>query len=531
MFSLEAQRLVDWTSPKFKDLGYSEGSLLKVSIRIVRNWPCEPQLSRWTEISRVVGLESSFELSPYFDSLELEKNIFHDSELTIIWLDENRLSDDVRQQLLGAACDLALSSGGKFLFLTSALSEQGGTLPSNLSVLHYPEAEEIENQEFLDMKYGHRFNSPVLSSVSRHLFFHGVSNTIFGTYRLLAVDFDNTLYEGVLGEDGLENLKFSDMHSALLAELNGIADAGCLLVGISKNDPADIEPLLEKMESLGLERRSFWKVIAGWDSKHKFLESALAEANLSASQAAFLDDNPGELEEMSRALPQVDLIDASKTAAALAILRSGHRLSRSQDANSEIRRQDLKFRLKRIDAAKANPNVHVALQSKVSSRLAVGEELTRAQELLLKTNQFNTSLKRSNVEAQAHTGLTRVAVANISDRMSDSGLTATMLVESKESELRILEFCISCRVLGRGLEDIIFVSLLESLIDGKSFDSITICWAAGPRNKPGLNWIKSVSGLDELLEDPVPVKFFAIEKIRESFDYKLVTGLRLEKNG
>ena len=490
-----------------------------VNVRIVRNWPAEPVANKMMDFGQLVGLNMAIELSPYSDSLILEKVAKDTFEVCVIWLDEDRLSKQALDEIHRSAIDIARSRPHvAFCMLRPEGSGELQSAPTNLTLSYYKETKTTSESA---LKYGHRFASPAYIKVLRDVSIAILPNALFGTYRLIAVDFDNTLYDGVLAEDSPSGIKFSKDRVALIRKLSELARHGCLIFGITKNEPEDIDYLLETSEKYGLSRDLFWKVSASWKSKPEQLFSAIHDANLDPSMVLFLDDNILELEQMSVMMPQVDLLSTQDPKSALAALESGHRLPNQHDPNWSTRVSDLKNRNLRIAKnAMTLIELHRKLGSRVTSRLLSPNDLTRAQEIIQKTNQFNLSLRRSDLGSVYGTDGHIIANSEVSDRLGSSGIVGVLVAKQNGSLLIVQEFCISCRVLGRGLESAMFFNMISA--SGVEFEHIRLNWSRGHRNQPSLDWVSEFGPNIEGESGWIDVSYDEFSRQKEDPAYRLV---------
>jgi FkbH-like protein len=453
-------------------------------------------VARLKQLAFLLGVSLEVELSPYYDGLDLEMALQNDSEVTLIWLDSLNQTSSDEHQVRDMAQEIAISSSGVFFLVVEGLENSDKVMQKSsstrLSTISLPilvagspasSAEDV-------IKYGHKFNSPRYRSFVAELVLKHLSSVVSEPIRMLAVDFDNTLYSGVLGEDGSSGLVFLDSHRELWGELLKLRTAGVLLIGITKNDPKDIELLFNQDSGFGLPRDAFTSIYAGWESKAKYLEMALESSNLDQSQCAFLDDNPAELYALNAALSKVYLIDSQDPRRALNVLRSGPRIPLGKDDLAELRSQDIVLRQKRLSAeSETYSSVHQALQSRVVVGLASKDQLPRCQELLIKTNQFNISLQRTDLGRVDPNHPLITVWASVSDKFGDSGIVAVIVASSGQGGILIIEeFCISCRVLGRELESMIFAAGLEVLMIERPSLEVYMKWSVGARNNPGLEW-------------------------------------------
>lgn len=459
-------------------------------------------MPRLEKLACLLNISLEVELSPYYDGLELEFGTKNDVDATLIWFDSSRLDVAARQRVLELARQASDSSPGVFFLVVDEWdSLDDGPMrqtTKSLRTIQIPAAE--DNGETLskeeEVKYGHRFNSPRFRGFIAEFVLKHLSTCLYEPIRMLAVDFDNTLYSGVLGEDGVSGLVFLDEHKRLWQLLVELQNAGLILVGITKNAPEDIQKLFDYGSPFSLPKTIFTQIYAGWESKSRYLSVALEMANLDSSQCAFLDDNQAELFTMESNFPGVYLLDSSDPSRAVKVLSHGPRIPSGFDPYADVRRNDLSLRRERIDArAGLGRSVHEALESRVEVGLASTESMPRCQELVLKTNQFNVSLLRTSLGNLTDKAPLAVICASVSDKFGQSGIVATVVAYFDDQGAWVIqEYCVSCRILGRELEDYIFVASVRLLQANRPSTVTRIVWSSGTRNEPAIKWLSRVRG-------------------------------------
>jgi FkbH-like protein len=138
-------------------------------------------------------------------------------------------------------------------------------------------------------------------------------------------------------------------------------------------------------------------------------------------------------------------------------------------------------------------NICVTIQYNALDRIA------RAADLSAKTNQFNLSMRRFNEAelAEKRLPLASFATIKMTDRLSDSGVIGLVVAELRDGALQIQELCISCRALGRHMEDSIIFSAISGMPQFGACDRIVFSVRHAPRNKPALDWLTKILELSE----------------------------------
>ena len=292
--------------------------------------------------------------------------------------------------------------------------------------------------------------------------------------KAIAVDLDDTLWGGIVGEVGLSGivlgiegsgLAFQDMQRELLKLRAG----GVLLLACSKNDRAAALEVFERHPHMLLRLEHFAAERINWQDKATNLRELADELALGADSFVFIDDNPVEREWIRRALPDVLVpelpADPVARPRAIRALRCFDRLGLTEADGA--RNASYAAQRDRRGAQAASLSFEDFLRSldqRVTIEPLEAETLARAAQLCQRTNQFNMTTRRydhgdleailADVDAEAHT----VAV---SDRFGDSGITGLAILRFVADEAEIDTLLLSCRVLGRGIED----RLLSFLVD------------------------------------------------------------------
>ncbi len=298
--------------------------------------------------------------------------------------------------------------------------------------------------------------------IALHIGAHGGA-----TRKLIAVDLDNTLWGGIVGEDGLQGvvcgeegvgLAFQDFQRELLA----LRETGVILVICSKNNPEDAYEVLDRHPGMVLRRQHFATERINWEDKASNLVAIAEELDLGLESFVLLDDNPVERDYVGRALPAVAVPDLPqdpvRRPAFLRGLPLFARLSLT-DADSE-RPAAYTAHVARKRARSVGLSLEDYLRSleqTVSIEPVDDASIARAAQLCQRTNQFNLTTTRytiAELEEMLADGDTELFTVAVSDRFGQSGITGLAIVRFVERERAEIDtLLLSCRVLGRGVED------------------------------------------------------------------------------
>lgn len=291
--------------------------------------------------------------------------------------------------------------------------------------------------------------------------------------KVLALDLDNTLWGGIIGEDGLSGIALSDSgagaaYVAFQEALLDLRRQGMLLCLVSKNNEADALEVLDRHPAMRLHREHLagWQI--AWHPKSESLRRLAEQLSLGLSSFVFIDDNPVECEEIRRLLPEVTVLqmpeDATQAVAALRALPALDRmvltdedLQRAEQYAAEQRRSALQEQLAGDGSDPVGLKAYLSsLELRVTVRRAREGDLPRVAQLTQKTNQFNlTTVRRSEAQVAAlHADPAwRLYTVEVTDRFGAYGLTGVVLAQALEPGEHLLDtVLLSCRVLGRGVE-------------------------------------------------------------------------------
>lgn len=277
--------------------------------------------------------------------------------------------------------------------------------------------------------------------------------------KVIVLDCDNTLWQGVVGELGPNGIEFDAIHHKLHQRLNELSAAGILICLCSKNEEQDVWDVFEQRKDFGLSRE---QVVAGainWLPKSQNIQELAETLNLGLDSFVFLDDNPVECAEVRSGCPQVLTLQWPQT--------SGHAdqlldhlweldvfNTTAEDKKRTQRYREEFDRQKSRQQAGSFQSFIDSLELNVDIRSLDADDLARASQLTMRTNQFNfTTIRRTESELQELVDNPKYACRTIrvSDRFGDYGLTGFLIV-SMNGELKVDTFLLSCRVLGRGVE-------------------------------------------------------------------------------
>ncbi|HWE88005.1 MAG TPA: HAD-IIIC family phosphatase [Pseudonocardiaceae bacterium] len=302
------------------------------------------------------------------------------------------------------------------------------------------------------------------------------------TKKVLAVDLDDTVWGGLVGEDGVEGIEVADSYrgeafQAFQQTLRQLAAQGVLLAAVSKNDLEPVRAALREHPRITVRENDFVRVVANWRPKHENLAELATDLNVGADSVVFVDDSPYERGLVRRELSDVAVVavDGEPAHHVERLLRDGWfdvlqltaedraRPARYQD---ELARKDFLHSFDSLNDYLNELDVRVLLARAEES------EIPRISQLTLRTNQFNLTTQRlqpADVRALADHPNGYVLAVHASDRFGDNGIVGAVLAHRERTddgaELRIDNFLLSCRVFARGIEQATLAALLRHARD------------------------------------------------------------------
>lgn len=347
--------------------------------------------------------------------------------------------------------------------------------------------------------------------------------------KVLALDLDNTLWGGILGEDGLNDIKIGrdypgNIYERIQQQALALKEQGVLLIILSKNNLKDVEEAFATLSHMPLKLDDFVTVKANWQPKSDNLKIVAAELNLGIDSFVFVDDQPFEREQMAHYLPEVTVLPVSSDPLSIYNALEQSSLFAAYHVSSEDRNRSLDYiGEKKRRALESNngdkEDFLKELQLQAEIRPVDDASLNRVVQMLGKTNQFNVTTHRHD-EAVIRNMLGNpdniLLTLSLQDRFADQGIIGLLiaLVDStRPGHLKIDSFLLSCRALGRGAEMALWFSLLQRAAD--KFSSIEATYIPSKKNSQckdlfeRLNMQLKYKGEDDqqLYEARLPLEF------------------------
>lgn len=348
------------------------------------------------------------------------------------------------------------------------------------------------------------FQPKVLTAAARDLK-SAISAVLGSSRKLLVLDLDDTLWGGIVGDVGWENLRlgghdhigeaFLDFQRAIKA----LRNRGILLAIASKNEENIALEALSKHPEMLLRAEDFAARRINWNDKAANIVELAEELNLGLQSVVFIDDNPVERARVREALPEVLVPDwpEDKTLYASSLGELDCFDSAYVTAEDASRNE---MYAEEAERKRARATITSAEEWLLSSQTVVKVEefgeanRERVVQLLNKTNQMNLTTRRlSSQELQnwLNEGRRKLWAFRVSDRFGDSGLTGILSLEVDGGTARIVDFVMSCRIMGRNVERVM-VACAAQYGSASGLEELQAEYLPTAKNRPCLTfWTSS----------------------------------------
>ena len=309
-------------------------------------------------------------------------------------------------------------------------------------------------------------------------------NTVFEMRKkALILDLDNTLWGGVVGEDGIDGIELSNHNEGqryfdFQYQIAEMKKRGILLGINSKNNENDIETVLESHPGMILRNSDFAIKKVNWNNKADNIKEIAKELNILENGFVFIDDSPIERSIVKGECDGIIVPDFPNDSSEL--LMFAESIWNDYMRPFRVLNEDLKkTEMYQAEALRRNEKDSSLNLDEYIKRLEIcldihkmrDNERERVAQLINKTNQFNLTTKRytlAEIEKMSESSEYCIYVACLSDKYGDSGLVSTLVLKMENEKVYIDTFLMSCRVMGRRVEDVFIDEILAYYI-GKLF--------------------------------------------------------------
>jgi FkbH-like protein len=323
--------------------------------------------------------------------------------------------------------------------------------------------------------------------------------------KCLILDLDNTLWGGVIGEDGVEGIqldnhgegaRFYEFQSVLLE----IHRRGILLAIASKNNKEDVEKVFSHPRML-LKKNDFSAFAIGWESKSDGIMQITHALNIGLESIVFVDDNPIEREEVRQRISEVVVAEFPSDTTRLyqfAIDVYDQYFYTYDISIEDINKAKMyEENTKRTDNIKNFSSLEeflIDMEIKIHIEKVNRESVVRVHQMLQKTNQFNTTTKRyseGDLINMLHDNQVIMLVGNIRDKYGDNGKSILIIIRILSAcEAKIDSFLMSCRIMNRSIE-FVFLYETEKILKSMGITNIYATYEKTRKNSPAADFFEN----------------------------------------
>jgi FkbH-like protein len=359
---------------------------------------------------------------------------------------------------------------GVIAAFNAAIRAEAAAFP-NVRVIDTGEiVSDVGRKHAFDLRYYFRGKAPYstafLDRLARRL---GAVWRGFGAYfyKAIALDCDNTLWGGIVGEDLLDGIKLDpfdypgNVFWRLQNELVSLERNGVLICLCTRNNAADVDEVLERHPAAVLKKHHIVLAKVNWSDKVTNLRQIAAELGIGLDSIVFLDDSPFECAAVRSQLPMVRTFQIPEELAELPRVITEIKelfLAGGITAESRTKTEQYRQRARGGDLA-ASFDSHEAFLASLGLKVEVARDakgsIPRISELTMKSNQFNLTTPRygtTEVQQLMEDAGSTVYSMTVSDKFGSAGITGVLVMRWESSRAVVDSFLMSCRVIGRGVE-------------------------------------------------------------------------------
>lgn len=366
------------------------------------------------------------------------------------------------------------------------------TLPflHNLTEIFDPQKDKIGHLPFTDEYYaamGSYLTRQLLAWQKPH-------------FKVIAVDCDNTLWQGICGEDGYLGIQITEPYLAIQRFLLQKVNEGFLLVLCSKNNENDVWEVFNKNPNMILQREHIVTYRINWQAKSQNLREMAEELNLCINSFVFIDDSAIECAEVMSTCPEVLTLQLPTQSKDIpAYLQNIWALDKFKVTDEDRQRSNMYLAEKQRQQQQQTTSSLTDFLQNLNIRIDMMGlqpiQLERVSQLTQRTNQFNLStIRRTETEiTQLLNNPNYVCwVIDVKDKFGSYGLVGIIITEKREKTLFLDTFLLSCRVLGRQVENVILAGLKNYCLQ-QGLTEIIAEYRPTAKNQPILTFLQTLA--------------------------------------
>ena len=393
----------------------------------------------------------------------------------------------------------------------------------NIKIIDFSEfASRYKKSDLIDWKYYYTSQlafSAKLAADFKKWFSRKENQLALKRKKCIVLDLDNTLWGGVLGEDGIEGIKIGGDYpgNAFLyfqKALVELSKSGVILAVCSKNNEADVKECWMKNPYNIINEKYISSYRINWSNKADNIKEIATELNIGLDSFVFIDDNPTERELVKQALPMVEVLDfpeqpynlanfadelTEKYFKVYALTDEDKKKTEEYRANAERSKELAKF---------SDMDSFIrSLKIKMVIRSANKMNISRIAQMTQKTNQFNLTTKRYT-ESDLNTMLAdgaKIWCLSVADKFGDSGITGSFIIKNDEIDV----FLLSCRILGKGIEKE-FVRQILFILKQAGFTELKAVYIPTAKNNQVKDFYEN-NGFSLVSEESDGIKTYSVD--------------------
>ena len=321
--------------------------------------------------------------------------------------------------------------------------------------------------------------------------------------KCIVLDLDNTLWGNIIGEDGFEGIKLGPYPEGrsfveFQKVIKSLSENGIILAINSKNNQKDAMKAINEHPHMILREKDFSCIKINWNDKISNMREISNELNIGLDSIVFFDDDPVNRELLRMSIPEINTVELPKDPSTYAqILRNLNDFNTLKITKDDTHRKIMykqEQNRQKLESSTENLNEYLKkLDIKIKIKLDDKFSISRISQLILKTNQFNLTTKRyqeEQIKEFVKDETMIVGCSEIEDKFGENGITNVFIIKTKPNEWIIDTFLLSCRIMGRGIEEGIIGKILE-IAKNKGIEKITATFIPTEKNKPAENFLKN----------------------------------------
>lgn len=398
--------------------------------------------------------------------------------------------------------NVSIAEYNQFLYNTASLR-------NNFKVIDFSDFNNIIDTPIFDWKYyylSQSLISPRLNTKFSNWFRLKINAIENKRKKCLVLDLDNTLWGGILGEDGIENIKIGDSYPGLAylhfqQAILEAANSGIILAICSKNNEHDVVEVFDKhpFQLINFKKISAYRI--NWQDKVTNIQEIAEELNIGLESIVFIDDNPVERERVTQMLPEVTVPDFPESPYLL--VKSFKNIYDQYFQSYRLTNEDLNKTNQYISNAERNVfkksftsvgDYLKSLEMELNIYQASKFTIPRIAQMTQKTNQFNLTTKRYTEDDIKNKILNESLVfcVAVKDKFGDNGISILSIIDINNNTAIVDTFLLSCRILGRNIE-VAFFNYLINILEQKNIKNLKSYYIPSNKNKQTENFFEKMN--------------------------------------